>query len=95
MQTATRSRRSRGISDGSLGGFRQRSVNDGGRSVVVRRINHWRPSTMSDESSREPYVQDVLADLHAIRGLMNDGRPLEALAHVNDSITKLEDELDD
>jgi hypothetical protein len=46
------------------------------------------------DTEREAYVQDVLADLHTVRGLMNDGRPLEALAHVNDSIDKLEDEID-
>lgn len=55
------------------------------------------PRDMDDDygDERTPYLQDVLADLHAVRGLLNDGRPLEALAHVNDSIDRLEDEIGD
>ncbi|WP_436924970.1 hypothetical protein [Halosimplex amylolyticum] len=47
------------------------------------------------DQERTAYLQDVLADLHTVRGLMNDGRPLEALSHVNDSIDRLESEIDD
>lgn len=49
---------------------------------------------MTDDD-RTPYLKDVLADLKAIKGLMNDGRPLEALCHVNDSINSIEEEIED
>jgi hypothetical protein len=44
---------------------------------------------------RTPYLDDVLADFHVVRGLLNDGRPLEALSHLNDAIDRLEGEIDE
>ena len=41
------------------------------------------------------YIDDVLADLHVIRAMLNDARPLEALSTANDAIDRLEEERDD
>lgn len=39
---------------------------------------------MSDMEER--YIDDVVADLHVVKTLLEDNRPLQALKHTNDCI---------
>lgn len=50
-------------------------------------------TAISEETGR--YIDDVLADLVAARAMLNDARPLEALAAINDTIDRLEEERSD
>ncbi|MEA5387153.1 hypothetical protein VB779_08830 [Haloarculaceae archaeon H-GB11] len=38
------------------------------------------------------HVDEVLADLHTVRALLNDNRPLAALSHINDTIGRIEED---
>jgi len=79
---------------GLLSGFEELGEDINHRGIVPQCDSEQARLVTDGGTDREAYVQDVLADLHTVRGLMNDGRPLEALAHVNDSIDRLEDEID-
>lgn len=49
---------------------------------------------MSDDEEFGRYIRDVVADFEVVKGLLNDGRPLEALQHVNESIDRYREEME-